>query len=85
MTKATLGRKGFVWLTLPPLKEVKTEQEPGPGADTKIMEGCCIMASSQQDHHLICDVTQHGLVHPPSITNLENRLEMDLMEAFSVN
>ena len=89
MTKASLGRKWFTWLTFPSFKEVKTEtqteQEAGAGADAKTEERWYILASSRQDHQLRCETTHHWLGHHPSIISYENRLEIDLLEAFSVN
>jgi hypothetical protein len=50
ITKKQLGRKGFIWLTLPhccsSLKEVRTGTQAGQGAgaDEEAMEGCSLLA-----------------------------------------
>jgi hypothetical protein len=90
--RSKLGRKGFIRLTLPCCcsspKEVRTGTQAGQGAgaDAEAMEGCSFLAC------LACSLIEPKTTSPemvpptrglaPLITNWENALQLDLMEAF---
>ena len=97
MTKKQVGRKGFIQLTVPYCcsspKEVRTGTQAGQkaGADTEAMEGCYLLAYfpwlAQPAFLKSLRLQSQGWYHPqgalpPLITNWENALQLDLMEAF---
>jgi hypothetical protein len=96
LPRSKLGRKGFIWLTLPYCcsspKEVRTGTQAGQkeGADAEAMEGCSLLACFPGLLSLLSyrtKTTSPEMVPPtrglsPLITNGENALQLELMEAF---
>ena len=95
--RSKLGRKGFIWLILPYCcsspKEVRTGTQAGQeaGAVAEAMEGCSLLACfpwlAQACSLIELKTTSPEMVPPtrglsPLITNWENALQLDLMEAF---
>jgi hypothetical protein len=97
MTKKQAEEEGFIWLTLPhcspSLKKVRTGTQTGKklggrswcrGHGGVLLTGLFSLSSYRtQDHQLRDGTTHNGLGPSPSITNKENALQPDLMEAFS--
>jgi hypothetical protein len=91
MTRKQAGEEGVYWaytsILLFITKEVRTGTQAGQeaGADAEAMEGCSLLAYSScslknQDYQPRDGPTHRGL--SPLITNWENALQLDLMEAF---
>jgi hypothetical protein len=95
--RSRLGKKGFIQLTFPHFcsspKEVRTGTHTGQeaGADAETMEGCYLLACfpwlAQRAFLWNPGLSAQGWHHqqwtlPPLITNWENTLQLDLMEAF---
>ena len=94
--RSKLGRKGFIQLTLPyrcsSPKEVRTGTQASQkaGADAEAMEGCSLLACFPGLLSLLSyriKTTSPEMVPPtrglsPLITNWENALQLDLVEAF---
>jgi hypothetical protein len=95
--RSKLGRKGLIQLTHPhccsSLKEVRTGTQAGQeaGADAEAMEGCYLLVcfswlaqlaffNRTQDYQPRNGTNHNGPSH--LITNWENALQLDLMEAF---
>ena len=92
--KSKLGRKEFIWFTLPQCCSLLKQGGQKAGADAVVMEGSSLLAASPgllgllsyraQDYQPRDGTTHNGLGPPHLITNWENALQLDFMEAFSL-
>ena len=82
MTEIKLWRKGLIWLTFPhhgsSSKEVRTGRHLEESWRLEAMEECCLLACSAC---FLIEPRTTSSGPPTSITNQENILQYDLMEA----